>query len=317
MNPDTLFNDVEQTKLIQEIKSEYYYLLEHIDALRNHIYTDCEVNADVFWMPTYIDEDVGKKTITLDARHIQGSEAVARAMDHFSEYRLTQSKQSGVMARRLPGVLHVKSTNQDDIISRVKAINLIKDKITSLIRDHSKSKDDQFELTKNAIPLAIRKAIGRHIPIFEESSLKRIGFSFSSKSSFSKTEPRDFWLKKLYKTRMNVRNKINVQEWMIQLDIEEQSLNHLPSNAMLRIKRPIRKSPIANVLLLTGHKTTLMAHSPIISVNNNVTIKPFSTYTGNVTGPNKRTEQPIVPRWHLYLVNDINVNTSLFTTSFI
>lgn len=290
--------------LIHKVKNEYYFLLQHIDSLITFIRTKCVATSEVFLLPSPKQEDIGKPNIDINVQAIEGEDAVSRVISHLTEFTINQPDQPGLMSKRLPGVIRIFTHDTEELILRINKVNTIKDELTSLIRTYSPSEDEQFELTKRCIPMAIRKQIGRHIHYYEKGELKSVGFSFSNKTAMSKPQKKAFWLEKLEKTRKNIRSHVDVDSWMAQLDIEEAALNMLPDKAYLRTERPIRKAPIANIYL-KDRKTTITAHSPIFIINDNAPVRPLRSYKGKSTGNNNNKRELIIPRWHLYLLKKI------------
>lgn len=288
---------ISNVSLVQE---QYYYLLSHIDALVVYLHEEAQLYANVFVLPKPTVKDVGNNKIILDVHNVKGREAVDRALNHFTDHKL-KTGQAGVMANRLPGVLHVKVTDENEVLFRIDKINLEKDKLMMLIRSAYVSMSEQFLLTKAAIPYAIRKSIGRHIHIYPQGRLSSVSFSVSKRSSMSKVMPRKHWLEKLERSRKYVmsRKDGDTTSWEDQIDIEQKVLSQLPEQAQLRIVRPLRKSPIVNLLYSDGAKASQIAHSPIIIVNDKgVKLNPMKSYS--VESKAVSIKEAVIPRWHLY-----------------
>ena len=290
--------------IISHLKSEYLFLTQHIEALITFLRQACSCQADVFLMPEPSVKDIGKDEMLCTFEHVTGDEALDIAFSHLLDHKIKKADQPGLMSKRLPGTIRVSTNETNELIGRIKKINAIKDALTQYIRDYSPSEDEQFELTKEAIPMAIRKSIGRHLYVIPPNEVKRIGFSLSNRTSMSKAEPRQYWLEKLERTRKNMRSHIDVDGWMKLLDIEEAALNSLSPSTYLRIERPLRKTPIANI---TYHdrdrpKRTLSAHTPFFIINDDVTISPPRKYQGSATGKAKKKREAVISRLHLYAI---------------
>jgi DNA replication terminus site-binding protein len=291
-------------RLMSQIKEEFFHLVEHVDSLNAFLHSHTDLTATVFEMPVGNVDDVGMEHIDVTPRLISGRQAIELALMHFSDFRM-HLKQAGVMSKRLPGIVFVNTDNEHELQQRVTLINQKKDEFMSLVQSVSKSHDEQFEMMKNAVPMVIRKAIGRHIPCYQSGVINRIRFSMSRRSSMSKAQLRNVWLEKLDRSRKYVAGKVDVESWLDQIDIEQRHLSSLPEDALLRIERPLRKVPIANVFLEEGTKTTLVAHSPILIMNDTFKVKGFRPYKGNAKGE-EAPREPIIPRWHLYLKSPLN-----------
>ena len=297
---NTIIEDMAiDASVVQKIKQEYFHLLDHVDSLVSCLHSQKSLRAIVFTLPVGQSQDVGLGHINIKPQRVEGRQAIEQALMHYSDFRIHQN-QAGVMAKRLPGALWVKTNNECEITDRIRIINQKKDEFMQLVQSISPYPDQQFEAMKDAVPMIIRKAVGRHIPCYNTGALERIRFSMSKRVSMSKTQPRSYWLEKLEKSRNYVMRQADSESWAKQIDIEQKALSSLPESALLRVERPIRKVPIANIYTTNSTKTTLVAHSPIILFDDDVSIGPFRQYTGSAAGE-VETKEPIIPRWHLYL----------------
>jgi DNA replication terminus site-binding protein len=291
--------------LVGDVREQYYYMQSHVDALLRYLNDEASLSAHVFVLPRPTQKDVGKEVIEYHPRHVTGREAVDRAMNHFVDDKL-KHEQAGVMANRLPGVLFVSDVDQKDVQARIQKINQEKDALGELIRSGPKSLTEQFLLTKAAIPYAVRKSMTRHLQAFVQGELKSVGFSVAKRSSVSKTHPRQYWLDKLDTAEEHVlgRQDMDKESWETQIEIERKTLSALPPSSLLRTKRPIRRTPIFNLYFQTGKQYSPVAHSPLIIVNDDkVKVNPMKPYT--VKAVDASSETPIIPRWHLYRVADV------------
>lgn len=285
---------------ISKVRINYYHLLSHIESLIGYLKKHTDMQATVFQLPILTPDDVGQSNMHIPLTVRVGDPALDLALNHFTEHTL-KDNQAGVTANRLPGVINVKTQQPMAVIERINRINTLKDEFSVLIRSYSKSEDEQFLLTKEAIPFAVRKAICRHIHAIQQQEIKSVRFSLSGRTSMSKTYKREYWIKKLEKSRQAKSGKINPDDWNDLIDIEVERLNRLPESTLLRIERPLKKAPIVNVRLLNGTKTTIIAHSPVLIFNGEGLIKPLADYEGRSTsGGNDKA--PIIPRLHLYEV---------------
>ncbi len=299
-------NKVELTEALfresRTIREDYFALLSHIDSLNLVLRGQQMLQATVYMLDVGKVQDVGIQHINLVPGIISGRQAFERGLLHYSDHHLVD-EQAGVMAKRLPGVIQLRVDDQQEICDRVNIINQRKDSLMQLIRDVSPDKDVQFEVMKQAIPMGIRKAIGRHIHVIPKGELKRLGFSFSNRVSMSKKARRDDWLRKLDNSEKYARGHIDATSWSQQIEIERKALSALPPSAILRQERPIRKTPIANVYFRNKRKTTFVAHSPILVLDDNVELVGFREYRGDASGKRSLTKELIIPRLHLYLVD--------------
>ena len=286
------------TNISDRIRQQYYYLVSHIDSLMAFLHEYTQLNAEVFVLPKPNVSDVGKEIAHFDVQHVKGIEAVSRALHHFADDKL-KVDQAGVMANRMPGVIKVSTEQPDELVKRIARINEEKDTLMNMIRTGANSSTDQFLLTKSAIPYGIRKAIGRHIYVYEQDSLKSLSFSVSKRSSMSKVQNRDFWLKKLEASQKYTPPSIRQDGFDIQIEIERKVLSSLPETALLRTVRPIRRTPIMNILYQTGQKASQVAHSPVFVVNDSeVKVNPMKSY--NIKAVDEDRTEPLIARWHLY-----------------
>ncbi|OUX87121.1 MAG: hypothetical protein CBB95_09845 [Alteromonas sp. TMED35] len=284
------------------IREDYFALLSHIDSLNLVLRGQQMLHATVYMLDVGKVQDVGIQHINLAPDVVTGRQAFERGLLHYSDHHLVD-EQAGVMAKRLPGVIQLRVDDQQEICDRVNIINQRKDSLMQLVRDVSPDKDVQFEVMKQAIPMGIRKAIGRHIHVIPKDELKRLSFSFSNRVSMSKKASRDEWLKKLDNSEKYARSQLDSTAWSEQIDIERKALSTLPPSALLRQERPIRKTPIANVYFHRRRKTTFVAHSPILVLDDNVELGGFRMYQGDSSGKRSAKKEPVVPRLHLYWVN--------------
>ena len=296
-----LLDEVGQKK-VSKIREQYYYMVSHIDALVRYFHEESYMDADIFVLPKPVVNDVGKAIASFVVQHKKGQEAVQRALHHFTDDKL-KVEQAGVMANRLPGVLHVQCNNPSDVIARIAKINHEKDILMGMIKTSSACSTEQFLLTKAAVPYAIRKAIGRHMYVFNQGELKSVGFSVSKRSSMSKSYKRDYWLEKLDKSEKFSAQQTDAETWADQIEKERKLLSGLAPTAMLRIVRPIRKTPIVNLLYEDDRKYSPIAHSPIIVLNDRgLKVNPMKNYIVGATGDDQTAT--IIPRWHLKLLDN-------------
>jgi hypothetical protein len=288
--------------VIDQYQEDYYYLMSHIDAFTRFLDEECNLTSTVWVLPVSTTEDIGIKHIDIIPEEIVGIQATNRAIDHLSDHRL-KHKQSGLFAKRLPGVIKVKTKQKKDFLMRVQRINEIKDNLERYLIEKVPNIDDRFVVTKAAVPYAIRKAISRHIHVIDDDTLRSIGLSISTRTSMSAIQDRDAWIKKLKRSKAYKANQVNGDEWVRMVEVEEKRLAKLSQTAKLRTIRPLRKAPIMNIYYHGGKKGTIIAHSPLFVLNEEVKVNSFRPYTGNAKDKNIR--EPIIPRWHLYEVKGI------------
>jgi len=288
------------TSISDRIRQQYYYLVSHIDSLMAFLHEYTQLNAEVFVLPKPNVSDVGKEIAHFDVQHVKGIEAVSRALHHFADDKL-KVDQAGVMANRMPGVIKVSTEQPDELVKRIARINEEKDTLMKMIRTGANSSTDQFLLTKSAIPYGIRKAIGRHIYVYEQDSLKSLSFSVTPRSSMSKIQNRDFWINKLESSQKYTPLSKRGADFDAQIEIEHKVLSALPPTAQLRTVRPIRRTPIMNILYQDSKKASQIAHSPVFVINDaKVKVNEMQSYTVKALDESKT--EPVIARWHLYQV---------------
>lgn len=295
-----------KSDVIGKVRADLLFIKEHINALVD-LLKESNVDPDsvVFQMPSLHKDDIGAGDTQIHPTPIMGDMAFTAFIEHIGQFSL-EGEHPGVMAKRLPGYIVIRSHQAQEIVERIKIINKLKNDFHELVyRFAGKSPDERFETVSAAVPNIIRKAVVRQL-LLAPDDVVGINLNWSRPSSYSKVEHRIFWEEKLDRTLLSKQPAVGEKDWETAIKMEKEALLQCNDTDHFRSIRPLRVNPILNIrynrddVTKQYEKTTLVAHSPLIILNQKPTMSYLKTYQGKST--KTRPVQPVIERLHLYPV---------------
>lgn len=296
---------MERSDIIDVLRLDYAHLRAHIKALHPLIHKGIlNTESRVFTLPLLSQDDIGDAFPNITPTAVNNVLARNAYLDHTLDMTL-QHEQTGQMAKRLPGYILLNTPDEAEILERIDVINSLKKNLDAYIQTHAgKTPDTRFEVVSKAIPNLVRKALSRRLLVAPTDTFS-VSFSWSHSSSRSKAQPTAYWEEKLERSRMNKAAHIDEDAWNTMIDMEKKALMAANDATHFRIMRPLRVNPIINVKYDKEDdgifkKTTMIAHSPLLLLNQEPKCFPLRPYQGASLKPAE--DAPVIERWHLYKV---------------
>ncbi|GIC79153.1 DNA replication terminus site-binding protein [Moritella sp. F3] len=163
-------------------------------------------------------------------------------------------------ARRYVGVIHLHPEHQNTakIVLLIKAINTIKAEIEHAVVSENVSRQARFSAIHDNCPGVMTVHLYRKIHCLENESVKSVRFSWQRKDSLHQPDK----LKLL--GEINAEKERAMPDNQLALDQLQQKVTSTPEQD-LRIRRPVKVQPAANIVRVIGLKT-VTAPLPIIIV---------------------------------------------------
>lgn len=294
-----------RTDIIDVLRRDYAHLISHIKALHPLIHRSIlHTGSRVFVQPLLSQDDIGNAFPDIVSTPLDGMGARNAYLDHMLDMTL-KHEQTGQMAKRLPGYILLETPDEKEIIERIEVINTLKVNLDKYIQMHAgKTPDTRFDVVSHAIPHLVRKALSRRLLVAPNETFS-VSFSWSHSSSRSKAQPKVYWEEKLERSRESKSAHVDKAAWNTMIDMEKQALMAANDVTHFRIVRPLRVNPIMNVKYEKDDdgafkKTTMVAHSPLLCLNQMPKCFPLRNYHGESLKP--AADEPVIERWHLYKV---------------
>lgn len=291
------------TDIIDVLRRDYAHLRSHIQALHPLIHNSIlNPQSCVFTLPSLSQDDIGEAFPDITPTAVDAVMARHAYLDHSLDMTL-QHDQTGQMAKRLPGYIVLNTPDEQEILERIEVINRLKTSLDTYIQTHAgKTPDTRFEVVSQAIPNLVRKALSRRLLVAPSDTFS-VSFSWSHSSSRSKAQPRVYWEEKLERSRVAKAEHVDEEAWNTMIDMEKQALMAANDVSHFRVIRPLRVNPIINVKYAKDDegafkKTTMIAHSPLLILNQQPKCFPLRSYQGASLKP--AADTPVIERWHLY-----------------
>ncbi|MBQ4839734.1 MULTISPECIES: DNA replication terminus site-binding protein [Pseudoalteromonas] len=294
---------MQKVAVIRKIRADLHYLQVHIgEALTLLKDAQLQPCSAVYELPRLTQENIAEHAPTILPNPLFNEQARQRFLHHALDFTL-KGNHPGVMARRLPGCLCFSTPHDQELRERVAHVNQLKSEFDTFIQHHAgKNPDQRFELVSQAVPLLIRKAVSRNLLLAPQDTFS-LSYSWSHSTSRSAIQPRQYWHEKLDRTLQSKLSDVNASNWVKMIEQEKKALANANDSEYFRTIRPLRITPIVNLKYNRGqngefNKTTMIAHSPVIVLNDRPKLSPLKPYTG------KRIRDaragPVIARLHLY-----------------
>ncbi|KXO10144.1 DNA replication terminus site-binding protein [Moritella sp. JT01] len=163
-------------------------------------------------------------------------------------------------ARRYVGIIHLHPDheNTEKIVTQINAINTIKAKIEHAVVSENDTRQARFSAIHDNCPGVMTVHLYRKIHCVDDELVKSVRFSWQRKDSLHQPD------------KVKLLAQITVEQERATLDNQlalaqlYQKIATTPEHA-LRIRRPVKVQPAANIVKVTGLKT-VTAPLPIIVV---------------------------------------------------
>lgn len=188
-----------------------------------------------------------------------GMAAMQLASEAFSDLHI-KAPFSQKSARRYVGVIHLRPTQQHsaEIVQLVHRINANKAEIEALVINENTTRQARFSAVHDNCPGVMTIHLYRKIHCLEESMVKSVRFSWQRKDALHKPD------KAALLTQINTELERATADSCLPLSQLIRKVSSTPE-ADLRIRRPVKVQPSANIVTCSGLKT-VTAPLPIIVV---------------------------------------------------
>jgi DNA replication terminus site-binding protein len=288
--------------ITSRIRHQYQNILSHI-ALLTRVLNEAILHelTSVHVIPNPQKDDIGSQDQHVILDHHDGELAFTKYAAHLLNVKLNHQR-VGLMSVRLPGCIVAHTKDEKEIRDRIWIINKLKKEFDEYVQTHAgKKNDERFETMKKAVPDLVRKAFSRNI-LMAPKNVTHVSYAWSHSMSISKSLHRTVWDKRLEYAVNSKRNHPDSVDWEKAIHIERRSLRNKNDTDYFKIKRPLRVVPIMNVTYINDDeekkKTTYVAHSPLLILNNIPEISTLKDYQG----PSRKIieAKPVIERLHLY-----------------
>lgn len=163
-------------------------------------------------------------------------------------------------ARRYVGIIHLHPDheNTEKIVTQINAINTIKAKIEHAVVSENGSRQARFSAIHDNCPGVMTVHLYRKIHCVDEELVKSVRFSWQRKDSLHQPD------KVKLLAQITIEQERATPDNQLALMQLYQKIATTPEHA-LRIRRPVKVQPAANIVKVTGLKT-VTAPLPIIVV---------------------------------------------------
>ncbi|SGZ05095.1 Putative DNA replication terminus site-binding protein (Ter bindingprotein) [Moritella viscosa] len=163
-------------------------------------------------------------------------------------------------ARRYVGIIHLHPDheNTEKIVTQINAINTIKAKIEHAVVSENDSRQARFSAIHDNCPRVMTVHLYRKIHCVDEELVKSVRFSWQRKDSLHQPD------KVKLLAQITIEQERATPDNQLALMQLYQKIATTPEHA-LRIRRPVKVQPAANIVKVTGLKT-VTAPLPIIVV---------------------------------------------------
>ncbi|PAJ73887.1 DNA replication terminus site-binding protein [Pseudoalteromonas sp. NBT06-2] len=281
-----------------DIRSQFDNINVIIDQLILELKSEELIYSSYYHLPDISSSDETKSTDQILVTETSFNDAFSKCCDSFKDY-FKKSELSGRVIKRHPGIIAIKSSTPDLLITRIKQINDAKNKFKNTIISLGNN-DSRFEIVHNAIPNLITLCAYRNIH-FENLSPYSIRFSWMNKHSIKLLSKFDA-LKMLDNSQIfGCSNKIDSQSWQELIHKEKLNVLSLKDNDKLRIRRPTRVSPQVNIRYDAKNRYHVSAALPFILINPNDDVKygVLKNYAKPNKHPRKKENHYLIDRLYL------------------
>lgn len=261
------------------------------------------VQAGCFSLPPVALGDEHDPVSHISVTRLDGEDAITAALTGFRQCFI-QPNSSAKASFRLPGYLVLPAAIKPELHALIERINGLKTQFKAQVQEAG-NRDQKFALVHNTLPGLITLQVYRHLVLLPHA-VSRLGFTWANKQIIQKID-KDALVQQLTEARLSPPPLTDAQTWLQCVDREIYDVKRLPADVELRLRRPVKTHPMANVRWreeLTPRQQQVKAHLPLLLCQDDL---PAITALGNYPPEKIRkrraaaiTDEPLIPRLHIY-----------------
>lgn len=295
---------MDNTSQVQAVFTTISTLTEKLQALLGNA---ALVAARCFPLPAVPLHSEGAAVESIPVEQVSDDDARRMAIRHYGGFTAHQDESTRI-ARRLPGVIVLSSSEKSAIFELVHIINQQKAIFASLVPQLGPTHEERHEVLHRLYPMMVALNVYRSIPI-TDVAVKSVRLSWTHKHAQKRVTKADI-VKRLENAQVYGSDKtLNQQSFLEQLEQEFRIMSQIGDNDKLVTRRPLRVAPMANISLREEDSAgriryPITAHSPIICFHNNQDKLPvigdLKGYETNQAPAVPAKYESILPRLHLF-----------------